>query len=177
MSESVHAVAEARFTTELRDPDLCALYEYWNARRGDRPMPRRADIDPMAIPKLLPHIMMYNVLPDGEGYTIRLVGEAVVGFVGRNATGQPAGAALPPRAAALLHEILDEVTTQRLPRFRAGTAHWQPDKSYRAFEACFLPLSARGEGVDIVLCGIKFSASSTATRQIRTAATAGDDTR
>ena len=111
--------------------------------RGDRAMPGRGDIDPSAIPKLLPHLMMYSVAPNGGAYTIRLVGEEVVGFVGRNATGHPAGSALPPRAAEILNDILAAVSTERLPKFRAGKAHWQPDKSYRDFEACFLPLSER----------------------------------
>ena len=121
-------------------------------------MPQRADIDPTAIPKLLPHIMMYNVLPNAGGYTIRLVGEEVVDFIGRNATGQPAGSALPPHAAEMLNKILDEVAAKRMPKFRAGKAHWHPDKHYREFEACFLPLAADGETVDIILCGISFSA-------------------
>jgi len=42
-----------------------------------------------------------------------------------------------------------------MPKFRGGRAHWQGDKSYSNFEACFLPLSANGETVDIVLCGHK----------------------
>lgn len=150
-------MTEPVFINEPRDPDLRALYQYWNTLRGDRLMPQRADVDPGKIPKLLPHILMYTVGPGG-GYTIRLIGEEVVSFAGRNATGQPAGSALPPRAAEILIKILDEVTTERVPKFRAGKAHWQPDKSHRDFEACFLPLSANGEAVDIILCGITFSA-------------------
>jgi hypothetical protein len=157
VSETARPVTEPIFINEPRDPDLQTLYEYWNILRGDRPMPRRADIDPGKIPKLLPYLLMYNVVPGG-GYTIRLVGEEVVSFAGRNATGQPAGSALPPRAAEILNDILDEVVKERLPRFRAGKAHWQPDKRHRDFEACFLPLSANGETVDIILCGITFSA-------------------
>jgi len=37
---------------------------------------------------------MYTLMLDGE-YAIRLVGEEGVRFVGRNATGEPAGSALP----------------------------------------------------------------------------------
>jgi len=156
VSETTRMVTEPVFIDEPRDPDLRALYEYWNTVRGDRSMPQRADIDPTTIPKLLPCILMYTVAPGG-GYTIRLVGEEVVSFVGQNATGHPAGSALPPRAAEILIKVLDEVTMERVPKFRAGKAHWQPDKSYRDFEACFLPLSANGESVDIILCGIAFS--------------------
>jgi len=157
VNASARPVTEPVFIDEPRDPDLRSLYKYWNALRGERPMPERADIDPGKIPKLLPHILMYTVVPGG-GYTVRLVGEEVVRFAGRNATGDPAGSALPPRAGELLNKILDEVATDRTPKFRAGKAHWQPDKSHRDFEACFLPLSADGSAVDIILCGIRFSA-------------------
>ena len=49
---------EPIFISDPRDPYLRDLYDYWNRVRGDRPMPKRADIDPTAIPKLLPHIMI-----------------------------------------------------------------------------------------------------------------------
>ena len=77
-------------------------------------------------------------------------------FVGRSATGSPAGAMMPARSAEAMIKVLDAVTVERAPRFRAGKAHWQPDKTYRDFEACFLPLSADGETVNIVLGGISF---------------------
>jgi hypothetical protein len=78
---------EAVFIDAPRDADLRTLYEYWDTVRGDRPMPRRADIDPSEIPRLLPYVIMYNALPGGGGYTIRLVGEEVVRLNGSNGTG------------------------------------------------------------------------------------------
>jgi hypothetical protein len=155
MSDATEPVTEATFIDAPRDARVKALYEYWDSRRGARAMPARADIDPTQIPRLLPHIIMYDVAVSGE-YTIRLVGEEVVRFVGRNATGGRAGTIMAPRAAELVIEILDAVKTERAPKFRAGKTHWQPDKTYRDFEACFLPLSADGETVNIVLCGVGF---------------------
>jgi hypothetical protein len=155
MTETAEGVPEAAYIDAPRDPRIEALYEYWDGLRRGRAMPARADIDPVAIPALLPHIVMYDVTANGL-YTIRLVGEEVVNFVGRNATGSPAGAIMPPRAAELIVKILDAVTSERAPKFRAGKAHWHPDKGYRDFEACFLPLSADGETVNIVLGGISF---------------------
>ena len=70
--------------------------------------------------------------------------------------GAPLAPGMPPRAAEMTIEILDAVTGERMPKFRAGKAHWHPDKGYRDFEACFLPLSADGESVNIVLGGISF---------------------
>ena len=156
MNNIARKVTEPVFIDAPRDPNLRSLYAYWDALRGGRPMPKRTDIDPTAIPKLLPYIVLYTVLPGG-GYTVRLVGEEIVTFAGGNATGRPSGSSLPPRAAEILNQVLDAVAAEREPKFRAGKAHWQPDKSYRDFEACFLPLSTDGAAVDVILCGIAFS--------------------
>jgi hypothetical protein len=63
MSELGRRVTEPVFIAEPIDPNLRILYEYWDGVRGDRLMPRRADIEPAKIPKLLPYIIMYTVLP------------------------------------------------------------------------------------------------------------------
>jgi hypothetical protein len=156
VSDLNRKVTEPAFIDAPRDRTLQALYQYWNSRRGDRRMPGRADIDPAQIPKLLPHIMMYTVVAGG-GYTIRLVGESIVAFVGVNATGRAAGSIMPPRATEILHKVLDNVVAERAPAFRLGKAHWHQDKTHREFEACFLPLSTDGATVDIILCGVIFS--------------------
>jgi hypothetical protein len=149
------ATAEANFIDAPRDADLRALHQYWDSVRGTRAMPARADIDPARMARLLPHIIMYNVAPGG-GFTTRLVGDEIVRFVGRNTTGQTPGVLMPPRAAATMTSILEAVATERVPKFRVGKAHWCPDKTHRDFEACFLPLSADGEIVNLILGGIKF---------------------
>lgn len=137
------------------DPDLQTLFAYWNALRRGRLMPSRADFDPVRVPKLLPHIILYNVAPAG-GYTVRLVGEAVEAFIGRNTTGSRAGTLLNDRGLAAMTEILDAVCRERAPRFRRGKIYWVSEKNHRAFEACFLPLSADGETVNIILAAAKF---------------------
>jgi len=155
MRETVDTITDAAFIDGPRDSRIKALYEHWDGLRRGRTMPSRADFDPMAIPALLPNVIMYAVGTDG-GYTVRLVGEEVAQFVGRNRTGSAAGEGMPPRAAAMMVKILDAVTSERAPKFRAGKAHWQPDKDHRNFEACFLPLSPDGEMVNMVLAGVTF---------------------
>ena len=49
-----------------------ALY-YWRRQSAGKPMPRRADNDPIDIPKLLPDLMLVEVLPSGR-YRYRLIG-------------------------------------------------------------------------------------------------------
>jgi hypothetical protein len=154
-NDSADNPTEAVFTAELHDPDLRALYGYWDGLRRGRLMPRRSDIDPIEIPTLLPHTFMYNVLPDGS-FTIRLTGEEIRRLSDRNAPGQPAGSTMTPRGAAMIVKILALVAEERRPKFRAGRAYWQPDRLYSRFEACFLPLSSDGESVNVILGGLKF---------------------
>jgi hypothetical protein len=154
MPDATGPVTEAVYIDAPRDARLKALYDYWNHLRGERKMPARADFDPTAIPALLPYVIMYGVV-DGA-YTVRLVGEEIVQFAGQNATGGVAGQTMPPRSAQALTAVLDAVTRERAPKFRAGTAHWNLQKTYRAFEACYLPLSPDGENVNFLLGGVCF---------------------
>ncbi|HEY4941569.1 MAG TPA: PAS domain-containing protein [Rhizomicrobium sp.] len=148
--------APASFIAAPRHPDLKHLLEYWTARRGARMAPARADIRPAQIKTLLADVMIWNVDADGGPYTIRLVGDSIVRFVGRNNTGADATTGMPEDAAAMMTAVLTRVARERAPLFRIGKVYWLPDKSYRDFEACYLPLSSDGETVDLILGGVKF---------------------
>ena len=136
-----------------RHPSLQALYNYWFAKRGSRLMPARADISPAEIKPLLPDVMIWSATPP---YIVRLVGDNIVRFVGLNNTGKPATQGIPDDASPAIIQVIETVIQTKAPRFRLGKALWARDKAYRDFEACFLPLSADGETVDMLLGGIKF---------------------
>ena len=157
MTEPTESFAEAGFLAAPRDPSLVALYRYWEAKRGANDVPSRADIDPAELKPLLPHIILYDALGPGS-YRIRLVGEAIVAFVGRNLTGHDATTSMTPGAAANMRMILDAVCETRSPRFRAGKAYWLKEKAYRDYEACFLPLAPPGQPVNMILGGLSFAA-------------------
>ena len=53
---------------KLREPVLRDLHAYLNSRRGERPMPARADIDVVEIPTLLPFVFLVDVL-DGPRHS------------------------------------------------------------------------------------------------------------
>jgi hypothetical protein len=161
---SADAASAARDIAEPADPIVAAIFGYWEGKRGGRRMPSRADIDPAELRRLLPNVMLYEVVAPGRLYTIRLVGGAIVDFYGVNSTGQMAGSRMPPDAAAQMIEILTSVVLRRAPRFRAGLAHWHRDKSYRSFEACFLPLSPDDDCVDKILAGVAFDTYGDASR-------------
>ena len=138
------------------DPILVELFAYWQAKRGTRSMPSRGDIDPVELRGLVNHVMLYDIGEPGRPFPVRLAGGAIVDFVGQNNTGKLPEETLPPVAAKRFVAILTDVVTRRAPRFRAGKAYWHLGKSYRSFEACFLPLSPDDRTVDIILSGLTF---------------------
>jgi hypothetical protein len=136
-----------------RHQDLQTLFRYWEAARGARVMPLRSDIKPSEIKPLLPDVMIWGAV---EPFNIRLVGDHIAAFVGVNNTGKSATDGMPPDAAKSMLAVLNDVVTSKAPRFRLGKAFFVPEKAYRDFEACFLPLSDDGNSVDTILSGIKF---------------------
>jgi hypothetical protein len=154
--ERAIATGEARDIDAPQDPVLVRILEYWNTKRAGRSMPSRRDIDPpIELRGLASNMILYDVLGPGQ-YRVRLVGQAVVEFTGYDATGKMAAASMPPKAAEVAIGILDSVVSRHAARFRAGFAYWSRDKSYRKFEACFMPLSPNDETVDIILAAVTF---------------------
>jgi hypothetical protein len=147
------------FIDAPRNPNLQRLLEYWTQVKGARVAPSRADIRPAEIKPVLGDVMIWSVGRDGAPHMIRLVGENIVAFVGHNNTGLPATTGMPEDAAAVMTAVLTLVAQTRTPRFRTGKAFWLQEKSYRDFEACYLPLSSDGESVDAILGGITFDRS------------------
>lgn len=156
-SSSADGFREVKDSAAPQAPILVRLFEYWDGKRAGRLMPSRADIDPTELRALVLNVMLYDVVEPGRLYRIRLVGQAIVDFVGANNTGKMAGDGMPPGAARSMVEILNSVVTRRAPRFRVGSAYWHRAKAHRRFEACFLPLSSDGETVDKILAGNVFA--------------------
>jgi len=59
------------------------LIDYWRARRGADPIPRRASIDPAHVLNLLPQVFMLGRAAPGQ-YQFRLVGGFVADLHGRD---------------------------------------------------------------------------------------------
>lgn len=113
-------------------------------------MPCRSDIDPIDIPKLLPHVMLVEI--DGDRYRYRLIGTENERAHGINATG------------CYLDEVLkgDEYRSHVIGLYDACVRKRQPLYSESLFmspevgaierhtKVLFLPLSDDGETVNLV---------------------------
>ena len=136
-------------------PATAAFYRYWNARRGTRAMPARADLDPIEMKAWLPGVALVEVRRDpaaAKPYTLyyRLIGTRPTQLRGREVTGLPVeqgyfGADL----AAALENYRLVVEEKKL------VYDWDHTPSETGFaregETLLLPLSSDGETVDMVL--------------------------
>ena len=130
--------------------DICDVYQYWDAKRGDRRMPSRADIDPIDLKHFLPSIMLIDVVGDDRLYVYRLVGTREVRLRGRDPTGGTVAENFFGSCAKEAMRNYDRVVSSGQPWLDAG-ACLSADERFLDLEALFLPLSSDGAEVDKIL--------------------------
>ena len=69
--------------------DFIPLLDHWLARRGDRVVPLRRDIDPLAFKKLLPDCWIYRLRDNGE-FHCTLAGDEIRQSWNQTLMGRPA---------------------------------------------------------------------------------------
>lgn len=126
------------------------LYAYWRARCRDGRPPRRADIDPIEIPKLLPYLTIVEVVPDARRYVYRLVGTREVEVRGNDPTGKSVAEAFYGPSVADGHKFYDRVTATMAPAYD-DSPYISQDGRYNDEEMMFLPLSEDGVAVSRIL--------------------------
>jgi len=126
-------------------PSIKQLHDYWTLCRGERAMPRRADIDPADIPHLLPNVFLVDIEQEPFRVRYRVVGTNAVEWQGRDFTGYYLDEMRFNRPDELL-ALYRRAVEEKVPTFRSGT--WQmPNGVTRAVETAILPLSDDGETV------------------------------
>jgi hypothetical protein len=72
-------------------PATQVLLDWWLAKRGGRPMPARADLDPIDLKAILPNLLLIDVQPAPKGrghtFTCRLAGTEIDSRFGVNLKG------------------------------------------------------------------------------------------
>jgi hypothetical protein len=142
----------------MADPDFIAdchervrtIYRYWDSKRQGRLMPRRADLDPLEIPRFLPDICLVDVVPDKRRYVYRLIGTNEANARGRDPTGLPVGEAYFGTSAQSVFLNYEAVVRTRAPRVDREPSITKDDR-FIQHETIFLPLSDDGETVNMVL--------------------------
>jgi hypothetical protein len=145
------ATAAAEMPSPITDRRLQQAYDYWRCKAAGRPLPRRGDIDPTEIPKLLPDVMLVDVLPEGR-YRYRLIGTENAQAHGINATGRYLDEVLPgPEYRAHVLGLYNKsVAARRALYSECLFMSPQQQAPERHTKVLFLPLSEDGETVNMV---------------------------
>lgn len=72
----------------IASPVLKSLLAHWHSLRGELDMPTRDSFDPMAVPNLLPDILLVEVRTPGPRFFVRVHGTNLVEAMGRSMTGK-----------------------------------------------------------------------------------------
>jgi len=139
-------------TSPISDMRLQDGYAYWRRKAAGRRMPRRHDIDPTDIPKLLPHVMLVDVTDDGR-YRYRLIGTENERAHGINATGCYLDEVLKgAEYRAHVIALYDQAVRERRPVY-SESLFLSPEMGSieRHTKVIFMPLSEDGEHVNVML--------------------------
>lgn len=153
--------------TGLDDERLQRLFAYWNARRGDRPAPARADIDPLDIPDLLSIVTLVDVLHDPLRFRYRLIGTAVAQALRRDSTGRFVDEALYGSEAPAMFATYERLATEVRPFRRWSRLAWN-EQEWLRLEALELPLIDDAGQVVMILGGNCFSLTEDGSGPTRT---------
>jgi hypothetical protein len=135
--------------TELRDPTLRTVYDYWCRIRGERELPARGDISPQDMTAYLSRVMLIDVSRQPLDFVYRVFGSGIARATGKDYTGKSVGQLEPPAFAALIWRQYLEVVNERKPclhgvRLSAGAR-------FLRYQRLTLPLSADGAVIDKLL--------------------------
>ena len=158
ISDTAEAVALAGrdALSPIGDERLQQLQAYWRHKAAGRRLPCRADLDPVEIPLLLPHVMLVDVLPSGR-YRYRLIGTENAREHGINATGCYLDEVLPgPEYQVHVRGLYDECVRTRRALYSECLFLSLKHGPERHTKVLFLPLSDDGARVNIVLVGQVF---------------------
>lgn len=146
--------ADRRWTTEgflqFCSGAVAEIYAYWKGKRGDRRMPRRADIEPYEITRYLPGILLVDVKREPQEFVYRLVGTREVEARGYDPTGRRVGDAFFGKSSDDVLENYRRVVASGaflydLDKFTSPGGRFVQD------ESLFLPLSTTDASVGQIL--------------------------
>jgi len=134
-------------------PRFKRLGDYLAAKAPPGKLPGRQHIDPIELGDLLPHLMLVDVVPQGEGeprYRIRLIGTDLVAAHGSDPTGKFADEALSGGQVTDIMLGYAEIVRSRQPQFRSGKVA-SPGREHIPYRRFAFPLARDGENVDMLI--------------------------
>lgn len=103
------------FRAQLPLPELQRLFDYWLSRHREGHLPRRADIDPIHIPALLPGICLMEIDRPSLAVRVRLAGTRLREGYGTEMTGRALEDVMSGEELRYWQAVAHRVAIQRKP--------------------------------------------------------------
>ncbi len=145
----IRVEAEQLPLTQMEQPRLKAVFDHWNAVRGDRRMPARRDIDPLALKAALGIVMIARHVPELDDYRFSLYGSEVVGVQHTDYTNKLASQLEPPAYGEVVLQSYRRTRAAGEPYF--GRISLSIDHELVSYNRLVLPLGDDGETADALL--------------------------
>ena len=144
--------AEERTAGDPAYPDLAAILDYWNQKRGARFAPPRSAIDPGDFPDALPRVKLVDVLRGADGaldFRFRLAGTWIGNVLGTELTRLRPLDLQPPQFGAMVHEHYAQCVRERRPLLHK--VEIDSVRRIHSYARLLLPLSSDGEQNDMLM--------------------------
>lgn len=145
----------------LATPRLRQGHDYWNAKRGGRWAPSRADLDPAEVKSLLPHVILMDVVRNAAfgplDFRYRLIGTKIDEHSSGRFTGRMMSEIPHQRPPSRLWSNLEWVVSEQQPKANR-VPYAGPHRDFLSVVDLVMPLSSDGETVDMLFCIIDYVA-------------------
>ena len=137
------------------------LFAYWRRIKGDQLVPNRRDFDPIEIPKLLPHLILVEVVRDDiddrfEDFRFRLIGTHVEERMRDRYTGRRLSEIPGKGPGSEVWDTYYLVKCDKKPK-QISLNYIGPMDNIRSTNEIFLPLSSKEDRVDFIVVGLQFT--------------------
>ncbi|GAB4391829.1 MAG: hypothetical protein Tsb0032_05170 [Kiloniellaceae bacterium] len=147
------------FAEKLDEPLLAELFSYWSERCRGRKAPARADIDPIDIPHLLPHLALTEIVPtdnpDGFRIRYRLAGTEIEERFGCSLTNRFFDDLVQGPFVDYITDLYRRLRTEMAPHYSESSFGAEIAEALRA-KRLLLPLSDDQQNANMVLVGVIF---------------------
>ncbi|WP_119303288.1 PAS domain-containing protein [Dongia deserti] len=134
---------------EITSELIAGLEDQWNGLRGDRPMPRRDEIDPVELVPWLPYLSIVELHYEPFRVRYRIVGTEVARIVGEDFSRRWLEETGWGEASVALNRLLYErVAESRAPSFGLSVIEWQGQADH-VFQWALFPV---GTGEMVTHC-------------------------
>lgn len=142
-------VAAPIAVTDLREPEFLQALIYWHESRKEKPMPSRADVDPMRIHRILNKVLLIDVMPAAPFFRFKVVGTQIADWAHFDASGRGLDEVEALSYRNMLLATYSEVRGARKPI--AHRIRWDEPNGVHRYKRVLLPLSEDGDHVNMIL--------------------------